>query len=268
MSATALKVFALLLMFLDHVGEFIPGAPLFLRYFGRLSAPLFMFCSAWGFAHTSDRRKYLTRLYGFGVGMAVVSMLLNHFFRFNALRSSITNNFFTTLFLTWAVVAIIESKDIRLYALFAVWQALAFLLSALLSELLRIPNFPTILRSYRLWGSVFGSILVCEGGPLFVTLGVCLYFARSKKPVLIMGYALFSAGILFLTRRYGHIPGGPMAYIVPFSDFQWMMIGALPFMLAYNGQRGKGLKYLFYWFYPVHIVLLYLLGQWIASMPQ
>ena len=31
--------------------------------------------------------------------------------------------------------------------------------------------------------------------------------------------------------------------------------GAL--MLLYNGQRGKGHKRLFYWFYPAHVYLLY-----------
>lgn len=41
----------------------------------------------------------------------------------------------------------------------------------------------------------------------------------------------------------------------------------IPLLHAYNGQRGKSMKYLFYAYYPVHIVLLGLLrglifGQW------
>ena len=32
---------------------------------------------------------------------------------------------------------------------------------------------------------------------------------------------------------------------------------AVLLMLLYNGQRGKGHKQLFYWFYPAHVYLLY-----------
>jgi hypothetical protein len=44
------------------------------------------------------------------------------------------------------------------------------------------------------------------------------------------------------------------------NHYQWMMIFALPIMLLYNGKRGKGLKWFFYIFYPVHIVILYWIG--------
>ena len=34
-------------------------------------------------------------------------------------------------------------------------------------------------------------------------------------------------------------------------------MAAVLLMLLYNGQRGKGHKQLFYWFYPAHVYLLY-----------
>ena len=46
-------------------------------------------------------------------------------------------------------------------------------------------------------------------------------------------------------------------------NYQWMMILALPFMLIYNGEKGRGLKWLFYIFYPVHIFILFILGNYI-----
>lgn len=45
------------------------------------------------------------------------------------------------------------------------------------------------------------------------------------------------------------------------GDYQWMMIGALPFMLLYNYKRGYRLKCFFYFFYPIHIILLALLSH-------
>lgn len=49
MSTSALKWTAFVLMVLDHLGEFFPGQiPLWFRYLGRMSAPLFLFCLAVG----------------------------------------------------------------------------------------------------------------------------------------------------------------------------------------------------------------------------
>ena len=42
------------------------------------------------------------------------------------------------------------------------------------------------------------------------------------------------------------------------SDYyEWFGVAAVLLMLLYNGQRGKGHKQLFYWFYPAHVYLLY-----------
>ena len=35
--------------------------------------------------------------------------------------------------------------------------------------------------------------------------------------------------------------------------FMWL---ALPLILSYNGQRGRGMKYLFYVYYPAHVYIL------------
>ena len=46
--------------------------------------------------------------------------------------------------------------------------------------------------------------------------------------------------------------------IVSQKNMQWWSLLTIPLMLLYNGERGsKKLKYLFYVFYPLHLVILY-----------
>ncbi|MEG1783071.1 MAG: TraX family protein, partial [Oscillospiraceae bacterium] len=63
---------------------------------------------------------------------------------------------------------------------------------------------------------------------------------------------------------YAQSGAGSILDYLLYSNYQWMQIGALPFMLAYNGKKGKGCKYLFYVFYPLHICILFILGNMIA----
>ncbi|WP_442913827.1 TraX family protein [Lacrimispora sp.] len=47
MTSTSLKILAAILMSIDHIGEFIPGMPIYLRWIGRLSAPIFFIAVHW-----------------------------------------------------------------------------------------------------------------------------------------------------------------------------------------------------------------------------
>lgn len=91
MSTSALKWTALVLMVLDHLGEFFPGQiPLWFRYLGRMSAPLFLFCLAVGMRKTRSRIRYIKRLW---IGSAVMgsgNLLLTLLIPMPRLRSAIT----------------------------------------------------------------------------------------------------------------------------------------------------------------------------------
>ena len=48
----------------------------------------------------------------------------------------------------------------------------------------------------------------------------------------------------------------------PFMEqYQWMMIASLGFILMYNGQKGRSMKWFFYIFYAVHLIILWLIGS-------
>lgn len=266
MTTTALKLLALILMLIDHIGQFIPDTPIWFGWIGRISAPLFIFAVVWGFTYTSDRKKYIIRLYLFSLVVAFMNLTINLIY--NEPFVALTNNFITPLFLIVLILYIIEKKERKLYIVFGVWQIVSILLFFLIDVLsnligLGFPYPHPLADPYaplHFLSSLFGNVFFNEGGILFIILGVLLYLTKDNKVKLIISYTGFSIFIYVLARKFGY-ERGIVEYIVPFADYQWMMIAALPFMLLYNGKKGVGLKYLFYIFYPLHLAILYIIGQ-------
>lgn len=89
---------------------------------------------------------------------------------------------------------------------------------------------------------------------IFARIGVRLEFYESKYGLKIISdiYQFIFKDILGLNTRL------PISYG---SDCQWLMIFSVIFIMFYNGQYGKGIKKLFYVYYPLHIVVLYFLEQ-------
>ena len=106
MNTTNMKLLALILMLFDHVAEFIPGMPIWFHWIGRISAPIFFFCTVWGLYYTHDRKKYLGRLYVSGAAMGIIVYIFNNCCP-NPQRY-ITNNIFVTLFLIGCISMMIE----------------------------------------------------------------------------------------------------------------------------------------------------------------
>ncbi len=72
----------------------------------------------------------------------------------------------------------------------------------------------------------------------------------SPKPNLKFSLLGFGAGLLWLSCRIGEL-----------VEIQYFCLLSLPFLLFYNGQRGKrNMKNFFYWFYPLHLVIIGAVG--------
>ena len=80
-------------------------------------------------------------------------------------------------------------------------------------------------------------ILKCDYGAYGVFISVIIYLTYNSKPVRLLS--------MFVVSAYHNI----------FSSF-----AIIPIYL-YNGRRGIKLKYFFYFFYPLHLVGLYILGN-------
>lgn len=259
-----LKLLALIIMTIDHIyyfGSALRPMPEILTLIGRIAAPIFVFFVAEGFAHTRSRKKYLLRLYIGGVLMYLANMVVN---TCCPLPNGVIvmNGIFTTMAVIVIYLWWIENMQKRwregkkgravLYVL-----AMAALLFSIipLSWVMQISPLAVQLATILLPSSVW-----CEGSVMIVLVGIGFYFCRNSKRALAVFYTVFlliMAAIQFLLSSRE-----VFLSVMPSLFFEWL---ALPLLLLYNGQRGRGMKYLFYAYYPAHVyalaILTWLLGR-------
>ncbi len=219
-----LKLLMAFLMLLDHIHQFIPGTPLYFTWLGRLVAPAFMFLVAEGFYHTRDRRKYFWRLFTAGVFMALLNRLIP------ALVGGppVPNNIFLNLAAAVAFWSLYEAAEER-------------------GKLLQATPFLVV---------IFLLSLFTEGAFLGVILVGVFHRLRGEGQKITLLYTLLSLSFF----PFAEVIAGNLLYAFT-GSFQWMMVFTLFFIHRYNGHRGRGWKGFFYLFYPLHIHLLYLIGQ-------
>lgn len=232
MSGSTLKFIAIITMFIDHLAAGVlarylqadwtdAGYQLYslMRGIGRIAFPIFCFLLTEGFVYTRNRRRYALRMGAFALISEVPFDLL---FNGRVLETGYQNVFFTLLigFLTVTVVDAIGQR--------------------------------------------------AEGGAPVRVLGARAALTLCQAAAAIMGMALAqllrtdygAKGVmcilvfyLFRKNRIRQIIAGCLAFV------WWEPPALLAFcpIALYNGKRGWNIKYFFYLFYPVHLLLLYLL---------
>ncbi|MDO4286051.1 MAG: TraX family protein [Eubacteriales bacterium] len=257
MSATTVKMLAVVLMFLDHIHEMFAsvGAPQWLNLLGRPVFPLFLFIAAESFAYTRSRKRYLERLLAASVGMSLLTWAVQMAVSNDSV--ALMNNAFSTFFVAAVYMHSCDllREGVRrkkggqiakgiLFALIPVFtMAPAFLLLFLSA---RGMASGAVLQGLALLSRLLPSLLSVEGGPLYVLLGVLFYLLRGNRSAQIVTVLLFAAA----------------AYTIS-GGVQWAAALAVIPMMLYNGERGRGMKRFFYIFYPAHIVGLYLLASFL-----
>ena len=266
LSDTTLKEIALALMVLDHIHYFFSftgAVPEWFSMLGRVSAPLFLFCTAEGFAHTHDRRTYLLRLWGMGAGMGLVQFAIgiglgrraDGFYPMNGILRDLT-----VACLLWQGIDWLRQRRLgRALALVGgvgvLWPAVSLALVAALPPAGQLPLY------FLSWTVLPNWAFSTDGGVWFILGGVLLYALRGRRKIQVLAWAAWAfwidmGSVSYLLRMGGGISLGQAMLL----SYQWMEVFAAPLMLLYNGQRGAGHKQLFYWFYPAHVYGLYLLS--------
>lgn len=266
-----LKLIALILMTFDHIhyfGSTITVMPAWLHVLGRISAPLFLFILAQGMYYTSNRFKYLLRLYLASLLMALGNSLMNRYLPLPG-NAVVINNIFATLFLCGIYICAIEwiitgikQKQIKSFSRGLLLFLLPIISTVLMLALVTTQTDMSAVRLLFIRGIMLlaPSPLFVEGSVAWILLGVAFYFLRSHKTGLTVFYSLLSLFFLYQAAADGITPVNLFV-----NNPQWFMIAALPFMLLYNQQKGRSMKYLFYLYYPLHIYVLALLAHLAAS---
>lgn len=265
LSGFSLKYLAMALMVLDHIQYFFSYTgkiPVFFSMLGRMAVPLFLFCIIEGFTHTHDRKKYFLRIYLISVFMGAVQFSFYNvgyflvrpdgFFPQNQMLAS-----FAILLVVLAGFDFCAQKKWG-YGLIAILVpilypfALAFLMIKLSNPVLKF--FLNLLSFTVLPAHSF----IIDGGTATIIFGVVLYLFRNNRKMQAAAFV----GICVLWDVVRLLLMAPGLGIADFftAAYEWMEVFAVIPMLCYNGTRGHGSKRFFYWFYPVHIYVLYALS--------
>ena len=264
LSGFQLKYIALITMVFDHIHYFFDYTgkiPIWFTMIGRLAAPLFLFSVIEGFIHTRNRKKYFLKIYALAILMGLIQFGFYNFlhplvrpdgfFPQNMMLSS-----FAILLVALQGIAWIQEKKYLkgiptlLFPLMLPWLMLLLYLSGqdkpIFTLFINLLNY-TVLPTHT---------SISDGGTWLLLTGIAMYLCHKnlKKEVL----AFVTVSLVWVLM--GIVLSRPSFQDLMFRYIEWMEIFAAPLMLCYNGQRGKGSKYLFYVFYPTHIYLLYALS--------
>lgn len=226
-SQEALKIIACVTMLIDHVGAvFVPAMGNYYLYYamriiGRLAFPIYCFLLAEGVAHTKNPMKYGLRLF-IGVLLAEIPFDLALFGGFTWHYQSVM----VTLLLGFGMALVIEKLDRT--------KLVAVISAAFLAELCG--------SDYGAWGIMMIALFV---------------LTRERKDRNVLQFCGMIAICYFMNSAPVRIGG----ISVPIEMFA--VLALIPIFL-YSGKKSttsKGIQTAFYLFYPVHLLVLYLIAK-------
>lgn len=238
MTSFLLKLIGIITMLCDHSGDAILVKFSFLNLIGRIAFPLFAFQLTQSYIHTKNLKKFIYRLLIF------------------SLVSQIPFTLFLSTFADTYNTIQIFSLNIRLYSLNIGFTMLLSVLAILAFD--KIENKFCGL-GVSLLIVFISQLLNVDYGAFGVLLILILYIFRNNKFALNICCIITICSYYFI--RFLQKPTISIVnYYLPLTLFT-----CLPFIFInlYNGKQGAKVKYLFYIFYPMHLLLLYFINYFI-----
>lgn len=220
LSNNQLKIIAMITMAMDHIGVSLFPQVLWLRIIGRLAMPIYAYMIAEGCRHTRSQGRYLATLALMGIACQLV-----YFFAMGSLYMSILITFSLSIVLCILLHQATVKKTVVSWICVALAVAAVFFLCEILPRLLP--------------GTDYG----IDYGFFGVLLPVLIFLGKDKFSRLNAAFI----GLCCISLQH--------------DATQWFSLLALPLLALYNGQRGKWkMKWFFYFFYPVHLVLIHFIS--------
>lgn len=228
LSGNVLKIIAMVSMLIDHIGMFFFPNVTVLRIIGRLSFPIFAFMIAEGCRYTRNKLRYFLTIFILAI---IVQMV--YFFVEGSLFMCVLVSFSLAIPMVYALQYFKSvlygdknRKQICLSLLFIVLSVGATVGICLLVKV-----------DYGIMGCflpVIASLLYAPSGASDKVKSYDTIIGR----VIILGIGCVALGL---------IKGG----------VQIFCLLSIPLLMLYSGQRGRwNIKYFFYLFYPLHLVVL------------
>ena len=232
-----LKIIAMILMLLDHLwGTIIPGNQ-WMTLIGRMAFPIFAFLIVEGFFHTSDLKKYMKRLFIFGL----ISEIPFNLIYTGSIIFPFHQNVMFTLLLGLLIINEIDklknNKEIK-KKIIPISKIFLFLIISIIGFV-----------DYGVTGVLTIVVFYLFRGFKLAWIGQLIS--------LILLYIVFFEGQSVILNIFNY------EYFLP---LQSIGVLSLIFIWLYNGEKGKNnklIKYLFYSFYPVHMLVIYLIYYFI-----
>ena len=266
-NANILKIFAITVMLIDHIGcyfvsKIAPGPYYIIRSIGRLAMPIFLYLIVQGFFYTSNLKKYIFRVFCLATITQIILIVLGIInevqFPSYICRE---NEYFGVLFsytLSLILIAMLEYKK----PLKKANTLINFIFRIVVIFLIAVVYINIDIEFDMRIPFMFIEIYVIE--KIFMDKENHILFLKRKfenkwkKAFLKIIYVLliefsFLSSLDFSTYHPGY------KYAIAYT--------AIP-LLLYNGEKGKNnrlIKILFYAVFPLQHLIFYLIGMIICS---
>lgn len=233
MDSFSLKLLACITMLIDHIGGMFFPDIIFFRIIGRVAFPVYAFLITEGYSRTKNIKRYMFRLFILAIISQIPYML--------AFETKGLNVFFTLL--SGLFIMIVLDKKVDYYKLKndSKISKEVFNISIYIIKFVIILGILYILEKFQSDYAVYG---VC----------IILCFKMFKENLKKLTLSMIGLNFLYTIPYLKYFMG---SFGVNFRVFlQATCINSLFFIYHYNGNEGKKVQWLFYGFYPVHLIVL------------
>lgn len=283
MTTSLLKLIAIISMLIDHIGAYFfysgsnvvsPQTISLMRSIGRMALPIFAFFLVVGYQKTRDSKKYISRMHIFAIISQIPFTLAFYYENYNIFNhiSFIEYDFQSLLFIIPMIVFYHVLILDRKFDMSLVYVSLAWLITPINTALngyflltgnelnifyelglaLILFEYFNLLKT-RYKNNIFMYIIIA------ISVILSYYYIGGIANYGYDAIALMIA--LYITKESKHYQAfiiaiwGYYMYNGDMTNVLFVLLSAI-LLLTYNGKKGANLKFLFYTFYPIHIIIL------------